>query len=692
MKKYKQILALLFVVLFAFACETDEDKLYQLGNIPAPTNVDAVFDITQDNTGLVTILPNAEGATKFIIDFGDGSETVEISNLKSVKHTYAEGVYAVVITASGITGLTTEVTKQLSVTFKAPENLVVSVTKDAANPKIVSISANATYATVIDIYFGDVENEEPTHILPGETATHTYAEAGDYPVRVIAKSAGAATTEYTETLTISAASDPVNLPVNFESFLVNYAFTDFGNVSSSVIDNPNSEGLNTSARVARSVKTTGAETWGGSFLTLENPIDFSSKTLFKVKVWSPKTGAVVKLKVENLTDGSIAYEVDATTSLASEWEELSFDFAAINTANSYQKVVLFFDFGNVGDGSSYYFDDIRLVTPPVSTSPLAGTWKMLPEAGAMGVGPSLGDISWWSNTAAGVSTRACFFDDRYVFGTDGSFSNVLGSETWVEVWQGASADGCGAPVAPHDGSAVASYTYDATAGTVTIDGAGAYLGIPKAYSGGELTSPSGAVSSITYNISLSDDNDAMTLDINIGSGWWRFKLVKESGPVVSPLTGTWQMAPEAGAMGVGPSLGDISWWSNTAAGVSTWACFFDDTYVFGADGSFRNVLGSETWVETWQGASADGCGTPVAPQDGSAVATFSYDATAGTVTIDGTGAYLGIPKPYNGGELTAPGNAPESITYNIALSENNTVMILDIDISSGWWRFKLVKN
>jgi len=360
----------IFILLFAIACETDEDKFYDLDYIQAPTNVNAVFDITQDNTGLTTILPNSEGAAKYTIDFGDGA-SVELGMLEEATHIYDEGVYQVGITALGITGLSTKTTKELNVTFKAPENLVVTITKDATNPKIVSVSATATFATVIDIFFGDVEDEEPTHVLPGEVATHTYTEIGDYEVKVIAKSAGAATTEYTETITIEAASDPINLPIDFESFTINYAFVDFGGVASSVIDNPDASGINTSAKVAQSVKPAGAETWGGTILTLENPIDFSVKKSFKVKVWSPKAGAVVKLKVENLADGNISAEVDATTTVASAWEELSFDFSAIDINNEYQKVVLFFDFGNVGDDAIYYFDDIKLQLAQVpSTSPV----------------------------------------------------------------------------------------------------------------------------------------------------------------------------------------------------------------------------------------------------------------------------------------------------------------------------------
>ncbi|PLW94232.1 MAG: glycosyl hydrolase, partial [Marinilabiliales bacterium] len=372
-----------------------------------------------------------------------------------------------------------------------------------------------------------------------------------------------------------------------------------------------------------------------------------------------------------------------------QWEELSFDYSSIDLAFEYQKVVIFFDFGNPGDGSIYYFDDIKLTSSSPSTG-IAGTWKVAPEAGSLGVGPGQGDISWWSIDDAGVIERACYYDDEYIFGTDGSFSNVLQDETWIEGWQGGS-DACGTPVAPHDGSNPATFVFDEGAGTVTLNGLGAYLGIPKAYNGGELTTPADAPASITYIIALSDDRTRMTLDIDIGGGWWRFILVKEGGSAPSPLQGTWQVKPEAGSLGVGPGQGDISWWSIDDAGVADRGCFYDDSYVFGVDGSFSNVLGADTWVEGWQGGT-DACGTPVAPHDGNVAATFSYDEGAGTVTLNGTGAYLGIPKAYNGGELTNPADAPASITYLIALSDDQTEMTLDIDIGGGWWRFILVKN
>ena len=57
---------------------------------------------------------------------------------------------------------------------------------------------------------------------------------------------------------------------------------------------------------------------------------------------------------------------------------------------------------------------------------ILGSWSIAAEAGALGVGPAQGDISWWSNSEEDVATRACFFDDTFVFGADGSFANVMG--------------------------------------------------------------------------------------------------------------------------------------------------------------------------------------------------------------------------------------------------------------------------
>lgn len=173
---------------------------------------------------------------------------------------------------------------------------------------------------------------------------------------------------------------------------------------------------------------------------------------------------------------------------------------------------------------------------------VVGTWKMAPMAGALGVGPNQGEIWWWSNSQGDVTTRACYFDDEFEIAADGSFQNVLQNETWIEGWQGGS-DACGTPVYPHDGSIPATWVYDAGAGTLTLNGMGSYLGIPKAYNGGELTDPLNAPPSITYLVSFNSAGDTMTADIDIGGGWWRFILTTNAGspppppdPIYLPVT------------------------------------------------------------------------------------------------------------------------------------------------------------
>lgn len=152
------------------------------------------------------------------------------------------------------------------------------------------------------------------------------------------------------------------LPLDFENTEVSYSFTDFDGGVVTIIDNPQSTGLNTSAKVGKMVKNAG-QAWGGSWIALAAPIDFSTNKFFTMNVFSPKVGAKVLLKVENSSNGAIAYEKEVATTLANEWEELAFDYSGIDNKD-YQKIVLIFELGTMGDGSAnftYLFDDIQLV-------------------------------------------------------------------------------------------------------------------------------------------------------------------------------------------------------------------------------------------------------------------------------------------------------------------------------------------
>jgi len=165
---------------------------------------------------------------------------------------------------------------------------------------------------------------------------------------------------------------------------------------------------------------------------------------------------------------------------------------------------------------------------------IVGSWKLAAEAGALGVGPSSGDVSWWSNSADDLTTRACTFDDVYTFVNDGSFTIQQDGSTWVEVWQGATADGCAAPVSPHNGSG--TYTYQATATTVKVIGSGAFLGLAKAYNGGELAADVTAPGDITYTVTnysvAGDGTKSLTIEVDISANqdataFWTVRLVSQ---------------------------------------------------------------------------------------------------------------------------------------------------------------------
>ena len=103
-------------------------------------------------------------------------------------------------------------------------------------------------------------------------------------------------------------------------------------------------------------------------------------------------------------------------------------------------------------------------------------------------------------------------------------------------------------------------------------------------------------------------------------------------------------------------------------------------------------MGGETWIETWQGASQDGCGTPVAPHDGSADATFVFDDINKVITLYGIGAHIGIPKVVSdAAELSDPADAPETITYQVYANTSETMTVV-VAYSGGYWTFKLMRS
>jgi endoglucanase Acf2 len=182
----------------------------------------------------------------------------------------------------------------------------------------------------------------------GRTATITISAEG-LPDKTIA-------------VTQNGAPISITLPIDFESDGT-YVFSNFDGGTGTVVINPFSGAGNPSARVGRIIRNGGAQ-WAGSLLTLSQKINFAALPVLSMKVYSPRAGLPVLLKLE----GDVApVERLATTTLANNWETLNWNFTGTQS-NVFNKLVMMFDFGTVGDGSAnstFHFDNILQLAQPV---------------------------------------------------------------------------------------------------------------------------------------------------------------------------------------------------------------------------------------------------------------------------------------------------------------------------------------
>lgn len=368
MKKIKLLYSLAFLLLFAVAGCTSQDGIDQdlsFLNSVSTANTGKAFDISNDNSGKVRITPTAEGATSFIVTFGHGtgaSASATVIPGGNTTHNYPEGSYTVGITAIDITGKQTAATFPLTVTYRAPENIIVTLTQSVHNLKV---KAKADYAASYLVYFGDVANETGTPLATGAEVSHDYATSGNYNVKVVALSGGAAKSEK---ITAIKVTDPFGFPIDFDNAFINYFFGTFGGGQQfATVDNPKSAGLNTSAKVGKF--TRGFEGWSGTYSPLDVALDMSKGKKIKVLVYNPDPALVGKklnIELEAAVGGSPAngvgvLKVPLTTSGA--WEELVFDFStipAITSAAQFKQLVLRFNDSADGAGAVIYVDNFRL--------------------------------------------------------------------------------------------------------------------------------------------------------------------------------------------------------------------------------------------------------------------------------------------------------------------------------------------
>ncbi len=360
MKLFRYLLGAFALMSLAMGCSElagiDDDTSFL--STATSGNFSKIFDISNDNSGDVKITPLGDGFSSATINFGHGTgaaASAVVSPGASAKHSYPEGNYTVTIDYYDIAGKKTTASYPLTVTYRAPEDLKVTISGE------VKVKAEAKYAKSFLVYYGDKANEVGTPLAIGqELPAHVYpATGGPFTLKVEALSGGAAKATYTKTL--------FGFPIDYEHPSVDYFFGTFGDAQKfEKVDNPNPSGLNTSTKVGKF--TRGHPGWSGTYSPMNIPINFAYGNKIKVLGYNPDPALIGKSlnvelewSIDGPGNGVGVLRVPFTKS--GEWEELVFDFstiAAIPATAKFTQLVLRFNDSSDGAGAVVYVDNFRL--------------------------------------------------------------------------------------------------------------------------------------------------------------------------------------------------------------------------------------------------------------------------------------------------------------------------------------------
>jgi hypothetical protein len=377
MKTLKYVLSLFLVIATIISCSQDDD-ITNIAAVAAPTNISALIVVTPDNSGDVTITPLGDGVSTFKVNYGDGSSNnpEELQPGDSVNNTYQEGVYQIVITGIGINGKTTTITKELIVSFLAPQNLVVNIENDPNVSRKVNVTATADLAISYEVNFGDT-NSTVVAGNNGDEVSFTYDTAGVYTIIVTAMSAATETTIYTEDFTVTeiltpvvaAPIPPVRQDVDKISMFSNAYNTDI-NVSSWRSD--------WSTSTLTDLQITGDDTKeyiDADFVGVEfygaDAVDASVMEMFHLDVWTANAD-IFRVKLVDLGSNTEG-EIEFSGITQGQWVSLEIpmaDFitAGMTTTNGIQQLI----FSGLPTGTfDFYIDNVYFYRAPTApTSPV----------------------------------------------------------------------------------------------------------------------------------------------------------------------------------------------------------------------------------------------------------------------------------------------------------------------------------
>jgi len=355
------------------------------------------------------------------------------------------------------------------------------------------------------------------------------------------------------------------------------------------------------------------------------------------------------------------------------------------------------------------------------------TWVIdAARSGHFGVGPNpsqAGDFPEWYQAGPFEKTGGGMYDDRYTFYlADFAYKMVTNGDVYINAAQASNFPGSFA-------SSVGDYTAPFT------DPSGLTWNIAEpADSYPELTISNGGfigyfAGGRTYQIVNIEENQLFLRFVdqaNDGLAWY-IRLVPEgfdSGaeepePDPDPQPGevnitlqnligdgqkAWKLKPVAGAFGVGPAPGSDAFYPNGQDISGDRPCLFNDLFIFGQDGYFAYDPQGDIFGEFYMGVETEGCQDAANLQGTSGAAwgpgEHAFEFTNGSIpkiTVTGTGAFIALPKAYNGGEYASgPPVENRSVTYDIIGYQNENgveEMTITIDITGDgevFWSFILI--
>jgi hypothetical protein len=183
---------------------------------------------------------------------------------------------------------------------------------------------------------------------------------------------GVDVTSYFDDLVTLAPPPVVTTVLDFETPETSTGFQYFGSAQdgtfTQVIENPDKSGINESDSVTVYVKPAVAEVWAGAFSNPNpaTPVTLDPGSQVCIKVWMDHIGNLA-FKLEGGTGGQPNWVTQVANTKVGEWEEICFDPTVPSieapfepASGTYERIVLFFDFGQAGTGTDVtsYFDDI----------------------------------------------------------------------------------------------------------------------------------------------------------------------------------------------------------------------------------------------------------------------------------------------------------------------------------------------